>query len=83
MDFTFPVCDPQPTCSTTNAIYIGYNAQLQMCTSITGGGDDCLDSGDVCNGTAFTIPDFTGDDTVNISNVAFIRGVQLLTIFFF
>jgi len=56
-DFLFPSCYPSPTCSDVNSITIVYNVQQPMCTSITGNGDDCIDSSNVC-GTPqeFTIP---------------------------
>lgn len=57
-DFVFPVCGPDSTCSGTNSIVIVYNVQENMCTSIAGGGDNCVDSSDICGvQQAFTFPD--------------------------
>ena len=57
-DFVFPVCYPSKDCSEVNTIEVIYNVQMPMCTSIAGGGDNCIDSSNVCGVQYnYTIPD--------------------------
>ena len=64
-DFVFPVCYPND-CSETNTIEVIYNQQQRMCTSVTGNGDDCVDSEDVCGVIIpYTIANITGNNAAS------------------
>jgi len=75
-DFVFPVCLPANNCSDVNSIEVVYNVQQEMCASITGNGDDCTDSENIC-GTKFdysipsVIPAESTADVVVIPKSAF------------
>lgn len=66
----FPVCYPSPSCSEVNSIQVIYNVQEAMCTSITGNGDDCIDSDDICGEKIpFTLPNVVSSSSTNNSVV--------------
>lgn len=76
MDFVFPVCWPQPSCSEVNSIVAVYNKQQTMCTSITGGGTGCMNRADICIEAEYelSVSDTNGNGTVVVDKSSFPNG---------
>eukprot|EP01114_Cavostelium_apophysatum_P009861 TRINITY_DN2316_c0_g1_i2.p1 TRINITY_DN2316_c0_g1~~TRINITY_DN2316_c0_g1_i2.p1 ORF type:complete len:678 (+),score=117.31 TRINITY_DN2316_c0_g1_i2:215-2248(+) len=48
MDLLFPVCQPYPSCSDENSLFIVYNIQKPLCKGLLSKSDSCRPSDDLC-----------------------------------